>query len=129
LRVARAKLEQTLVGCGGAPVVEELVLEDARQLELHRELDRSAGVERCFETEQLGDGLPLPPHLVAASRRLEEHAKLGFSAAVRRRRNRLGQLVPRALVVRIILKLAKCRSDLLRAHRHPEKTGSEGRNN
>ena len=120
-RVAWAQLEQALVGCGGPAVVEELVLEHARQLELHRKFDRSAGVEPCLEAEQLGDGLPLAPHLVPAPRRLEEHAKLGFTAGALGCSYRVGQLVPRAFIVRIILKLAKCRSDLLRAHRHPRK--------
>ena len=60
--IAGAKLEQALVRLDGALVVEELVFENARELELHGELDRRAGVESRLELEQLGYCVPLATH-------------------------------------------------------------------
>src|SRR5262249_29610119 len=79
-------------------------------------------VESRFELEKLGDRVPLSPRLVPASRRLEERAQVRLRHGAVGRRHRLEELVPRIFFVRIVLKLTKCSSDLLRAHRHPEKT-------
>ncbi len=123
-RIRGADLEKALVGPRRALVVEELVFEHARELELHRELDGRSRVKARFELEQLRDGVPLAARLVTAARGFEQRAKVGRCHCAVGRCHRLEELVPRIFFVRIVLELAKCRSDLLRAHHHPENVAS-----
>ncbi len=70
------ELEHALVHLERGVVVEELVVEDSRELFQQLELAGASGGERDLEAEERGHRVVLAPHLVGPTRRLEELREL-----------------------------------------------------
>ena len=119
LDVARTQLEEPRVRGRAALVVEELLVEHPRELRLQLRLTRRATRQRRFDREHPRDGIVLTPHLVRATRRLEQLRQLFAVHADVAATHDVSQVLPRLVVIGVVLEKPQGAADLLRAHPSP----------
>src|SRR5690606_13568653 len=99
-----------------------LLLEDPRELGLHRDLGRLPRGEGQLDLEELGDGRPLPALLVARARLTQQALYLGEVVPLVGRGDGLGELLPRLCAVRLTLETPENLTNRFHAHRYPGPT-------